>query len=397
LYAARSLKSAPVRVTLVDKQNHHLFQPLLYQVATCGLSSPDIASPLRKILREQKNITVLLDEAQQIDADNQTIKLQHTDLSYDFLIVATGAGHTYFGNDDWAEHAPGLKTLRDALQIRKRILLAYENAERLDDPKDRKPWLTFVVVGGGPTGVELAGALSEIARHTMAKNFRRCDPADARVVLIDAADRILPSFSEELSHKAQKQLQALGVEVRVQATVTAIDDKGVELAGDRIDARTVLWAAGVAGSPIAKSLGVPLDRAGRVVVDSDLSVPGHSEVFVVGDLAAVKQGESWVPGVAPAAIQQGRHAAANIERKLLQKSTEPFRYQDKGSLATIGRSRAVAQLGRFGFGGFFAWVAWLVVHIFFLIGYRNRFTVLFEWAWAYITYQRSARIILTDD
>jgi NADH dehydrogenase len=393
LYAARALRRAPVDVTLVDRRNHHLFQPLLYQVASAALNPSDIAYPIRAALRRQRNARVLLAEAESIDVDRRIVTLDDGELEYDYLIVATGATHAYFGHDEWAEHAPGLKSIEDALEIRRRVLLAYEAAERETDTELRREWLTFVVVGAGPTGVELAGALAEIARHSLAKDFRSIDPADARVILLEGGDRVLPPYVPKLSAKAQRQLEKLGVEVRTKSLVTGIDDRGVDIGGDRIGARTVLWAAGVAASPLARSLGAPLDRAGRVEVEADLSVPGHPEVFVIGDLAAAGAPDARVPGVAPAAIQGGRHAAQCIRRAVRELPSEPFRYRDKGSLATIGRAAAVAEFGRLKFGGFFAWAAWMLIHIFFLIGFRTKVFVMLSWAWAYLTFRRGARLI----
>jgi NADH dehydrogenase len=393
LYAARALRRAPVDVTLVDRRNHHLFQPLLYQVASAALNPSDIAYPIRAALRRQRNARVLLAEAESIDVDRRIVTLDDGELEYDYLIVATGATHAYFGHDEWAEHAPGLKSIEDALEIRRRVLLAYEAAERETDTELRREWLTFVVVGAGPTGVELAGALAEIARHSLAKDFRSIDPADACVILLEGGDRVLPPYVPKLSAKAQRQLEKLGVEVRTKSLVTGIDDRGVDIGGDRIGARTVLWAAGVAASPLARSLGAPLDRAGRVEVEADLSVPGHPEVFVIGDLAAAGAPDARVPGVAPAAIQGGRHAAQCIRRAVRELPSEPFRYRDKGSLATIGRAAAVADFGRLKFGGFFAWAAWMLIHIFFLIGFRTKVFVMLSWAWAYLTFRRGARLI----
>jgi NADH dehydrogenase len=393
LYAARALRRAPVDVTLVDRRNHHLFQPLLYQVASAALNPSDIAYPIRAALRRQRNARVLLAEAESIDVDRRIVTLDDGELEYDYLIVATGATHAYFGHDEWAEHAPGLKSIEDALEIRRRVLLAYEAAERETDTALRREWLTFVVVGAGPTGVELAGALAEIARHSLAKDFRSIDPADACVILLEGGDRVLPPYVPKLSAKAQRQLEKLGVEVRTKSLVTGIDDRGVDIGGDRIGARTVLWAAGVAASPLARSLGAQLDRAGRVEVEADLSVPGHPEVFVIGDLAAAGAPDARVPGVAPAAIQGGRHAAQCIRRAVRELPSEPFRYRDKGSLATIGRAAAVADFGRLKFGGFFAWAAWMLIHIFFLIGFRTKVFVMLSWAWAYLTFRRGARLI----
>jgi NADH dehydrogenase len=394
LAAARALAAAPVRLLVLDRRNHHLFQPLLYQVATAGLSPAEIASPIRRILRRQKNATVLLAEATAVLPDKKRVTLSDGDVGYDWLIVATGATHSYFGHDAWAPFAPGLKTLEDALEIRRRVLVAFEAAEREPEAEKRRPWLTFVVIGGGPTGVEMAGAFAEVARHTLARDFRRIDPKTARVILVEAGPRILAAYPPELSERAVRQLQALGVQVWTGTGVTAVDADGVQMAGDRLGARTVVWAAGVQGSPLARTLGVPLDRAGRVKVEPDLTVPGRPEVFVIGDLAAVEQDGRAVPGVAPAAMQMGRHAGENVLRALRGEPLRPFRYRDKGSLATIGRSRAVAVFGALKLSGFVAWAAWLGIHIFFLIGFRNRFVVLFTWAWAYLTQQRSARLIL---
>ena len=395
LWAARALKRAPVRITLVDRGNHHLFQPLLYQVATAGLSAPDIAAPLRQILRRQKNVTTLLGEVVGIAPDEKHIRFADgRTLDYDTLLLATGATHAYFGHDDWAPHAPGLKTLDDALEIRRRILLAFEHAEAEDDPDLRAAWLTFAIVGGGPTGVELAGTLAEIARHTLRGEFRRADPRHARVLLIEAGPRVLSSFPESLSDKARTQLSKLGVEVRTGAPVSHIDDEGVRLGDERIAARTVLWAAGVAASPLARDLGAPLDRVGRVIVQPDLSVPGHSDIFVGGDLAAVQCNGKPVPGVAPAAKQMGRHIASVILARLQGRDTPAFRYRDFGNLATIGRMAAVVDLHGAKFSGLLAWWFWLAAHVYFLIGFRNRLVVLIDWAQAYWSYQRSARIIL---
>jgi len=377
-------------VTVVDRTNHHLFSPLLYQVATAGLSAPSIAAPIRHILAKQKNTTVLLGEATSIDLKNKKIHLENDDtVPYDYLVVATGTTHSYFGNDAWAEFAPGLKTLDDAFEIRRRVLLAFEHAEREKDAARRAAWLTFVVVGAGPTGVELAGTLAEIARHTLRGEFRRFDPRLARVVLIEASDRVLPPYAPVLSEKAKLQLERLGVTVWLGHRVTGIDAEGVSLNSERIQAKTVLWAAGVASSPLGRALDAPLDRAGRVLVEGDLSVPGHPEIFVVGDLATVK----GVPAIAPAAKQMGRHAAVNIRKDLKGASRTPFRYRDYGQLATIGRNAAVAELGRVKLSGYPAWLVWLVAHIYFLINFRNRLVVLLDWAWAYWTFARYARVV----
>ena len=384
LACARRLARAPVRVTLVDRRNHHLFQPLLYQVATAALNPGDIAAPIRGILRGQANADVVLGEVTAIDRERRKVVLADGELAWDFLVVATGANHAYFGHDEWARFAPGLKTVEDALEIRRRVLLAYERAEREDDPERRRAWLTFVVVGGGATGVELAGALAEIGRHSLVRDFRRIDSSQARIVLIEAAPRLLPPFVEMLAAKAKAQLERLGAEVRVATRVTSIDGDGVTLLADgqetRLAAKTVLWAAGVAASPLAKTLGVPLDRAGRVPVEPSLLVVGTRDLFVAGDLAAFAVDGKPVPGVAPAAIQMGRAVAANIERALRGEALLPFRYRDKGSLATIGRAAAVADFGRLKVSGALAWLLWLAVHIYFLIGFRNRALVLFQWA-----------------
>jgi NADH:ubiquinone reductase (H+-translocating) len=398
LWAARALAKVSVRITLIDRGNHHLFQPLLYQVATAGLSAPNIAAPLRHILRRQKNVTVLLGEVVDIVPNEQRVRLDDgRALDYDHLLLASGATHAYFGHDHWARHAPGLKTLDDALEIRRRILTAFERAEAEDDEAKRAAWLTFAIVGGGPTGVELAGTLAEIARHTLHGEFRRADPRRARVLLLEAGPRVLSSFPESLSAKARTQLEKLGVEIRAGVPVADIDNDGVQLGDERIAARTVLWAAGVAASPLARDLGVPLDRAGRVIVMPDLSVPGHPDIFVAGDLASVQHDGKPVPGVAPAAKQMGRHVAQAIRARLQGRATAPFRYRDFGNLATIGRMAAVVDLHGFKFSGLLAWWFWLAAHVFFLIGFRNRMVVLIDWAQAYWSYQRSARIILGKD
>ena len=396
LWATRALAKAPLRITLLDRSNHHLFQPLLYQVATAGLSAPDIAAPLRHILRRQRNVEVRLGEAVSIDAaGRRTTLADGSVLDFDYLLLASGATHAYFGNDAWAEHAPGLKSLDDALRLRRQLLLAFERAEACDDPAERAAWLSFAIVGGGPTGVELAGTLAEIARHTLKDEFRRIDPASARVRLVEAGPRVLASFPEALSAKARRQLERLGVEVSTGVPVTAIDEGGYRLGEDYVPARTVVWAAGVAASPLARSLGVPLDRAGRVPVEPDLGVPGQPHVFVAGDLAAVKREDGGaVPGVAPAAKQMGRHVAASIRARLRSVDARPFRYRDFGNLATIGRMAAVVDLHGFKLSGLLAWWFWLAAHVFFLIGFRNRLVVLLNWAWAYWSYQRAARIIL---
>jgi len=393
LSAARALRKAPVRITLLDRRNHHLFQPLLYQVATAALNPSEIAVPIRSILSRQQNTTTLMAEAIGVDPAAKTIQLADGECSYDYLVVATGATHSYFGHDEWAPYAAGLKTIEDALEIRRRVLSAFEAAERQSDPAQLRATLTFVVVGAGPTGVELAGALSEIGRLTVAKDFRSFDPRTLRVVLVEAADRVLPPYSPKLSASAKAQLEHLGVEVRVGAKVTRIDQTGVWLGEEHIDARTVLWAAGVAASPLGKALGVPTDRAGRVLVQPDLSVPGHPEIFVAGDLMAIATDGKPVPGVAPAAMQSGRHVARNVAALVAGAATRPFRYRDKGSLATIGRAKAVGAIAGLQLSGFFAWWVWWLVHIAYLIGFRNRLVVMIGWAWQYFAFSRGARLI----
>jgi NADH:quinone reductase (non-electrogenic) len=393
LAAARALAGAPVRVTVVDRRNHHLFQPLLYQVATAALNPADIAQPIRRVLRRQRNAEVVLAGVTGVDLSRRRVLLADGEIEYRQLILATGATHSYLGHPEWAALAPGLKTVEDALEIRRRVLTAYERAEREPDAERRRACMTFVVVGGGPTGVELAGALAEVARRTLTADFRHIAPERSRVVLVEAAPRVLPAYPEELSGSARRQLERLGVEVRTGAPVSGIDDRGAVAGGERLEAATVLWAAGVEASPLARSLGAPLDRAGRVRVNTDLTVPGHPEVYVAGDLAFLEQDGRPVPGVAPAAIQQGRHAARNALRALRGEPLLPFRYRDKGLLATIGRGAAVAAVGRARLSGFPAWLAWLFVHIYFLIGFRNRLAVLLQWAWSYLTFERGARLI----
>jgi NADH:quinone reductase (non-electrogenic) len=393
LSAARALRRAPLHITILDRRNHHLFQPLLYQVATAALNPADIAYPIRSVLRYQKNARTLLAKATRIDLANKVVELVDGVAPYDYLIVATGATHSYFGHDGWERWAPGLKTVEDALEVRRRVLSAFEAAELEPDPEHVRELLTFVVVGAGPTGVELAGALSEIGRLTVAKDFRTFDPRSIRVVLVEGANRVLPPYTPQMSAKAKTQLERLGVEVRVGAQVTEIDQHGVWLGQERILARTVLWAAGVAASPLGKGLGVPVDRAGRVLVQPDLSVPGHPEVFIAGDLMSLQQDGKAVPGVAPAAIQAGRAAARNVLRLCAGRATEPFRYFDKGSLATIGRAAAVAEIGKLHFSGFFAWWLWWLIHIAYLIGFRNRIVVMLGWAWQYFAFSRGARLI----
>lgn len=394
LAAARGLNHAQFRVTLVDRRNHHLFQPLLYQVATAGLSSPDIAAPLRHILRGQRNVAVRLGEVCGIHPQAHEVVLADGDhLTYDALILATGASHSYFGKDQWAAFAPGLKTLKDALHLRRRILEAFEHAEAETDPQAQEAWLSFAIVGGGPTGVELAGTLAEIAHHTLKGEFRRIDPRRAKVRLIEAGPRVLAAFPEDLSEKARRQLERLGVEVMAGTGVTDINDQGCLVGDTFLPARTVLWAAGVAASPLGRSLGAPVDRAGRVQVMADLSVPGMPDVFVAGDLASILQDGRPVPGLAPAAKQMGRYVARVLRARVAGKPVRPFRYQDYGNLATIGRMAAIAHVGRFKLWGLLAWWFWLAAHVYFLIGFRNRFVVLVNWAVAYWSYRRAARVV----
>jgi NADH dehydrogenase len=395
LSAAKTLRTAPVNVTLLDRHNYHLFQPLLYQVATATLSPGDIAAPIRWIFRRSPNVRVLLGEVSAVDTKNRRVRLADDgELAYDFLIVATGSSHTYFGHDEWARFAPGLKTLEDALEIRRRVLLAFERAERETDPVRRQELLTFVLIGGGPTGVELAGTLAEIARQTLRHEFRSIDPSRARIILVEAGPTILPSFPQKLRDAARKSLVRLGVEVREGTAVTNVDVDGVMLGAERIVAGTILWTAGVAVSPLVASLDVPLDRAGRVVVKPDLSIPGNPDVFVVGDAAAfADETGRQLPGVAQVAIQQATHAAKMIINRLRGIPTTPFVFHDKGNMAIVGRGSAVADLGWIRFSGFPAWLAWLFLHIVKLVGFRSRLIVLLEWAIAYMTFQRSARLI----
>jgi len=398
LNAARALAKAPVKVTVVDRKNFHTFQPLLYQVATAGLSPGEIAAPIRSIFRPYKNVEVLMSEVTGFDLDRRMVRTVDNALPYDYLIVAAGATHSYFGQDEWEPLAPGLKTIEDALEIRRRVLLAFELAERQAAAGEAETPLNFVVVGGGPTGVELAGTLAEIARHALAHEFRSIDPARTHIVLLEGGPRVLPTYSEDLSRSAEEQLRHLGVEVHTSTMVTQIDPGAVHFAGTRLPATVVLWAAGVAASSLGKKLGAPTDRAGRVLVQPDLSVAGHPEVFVIGDLAALKDEQGrMLPGVAPVAIQEGRFVAKVIRDAVQMKRIKPsrpaFHYWDKGSLATIGRAAAVAQFGKIHISGFMAWLSWLFVHIFFLIGFRNRLLVFIQWAWSYVTYERGARLI----
>lgn len=402
LACARALASAPLRITLVDKANHHLFQPLLYQVATAGLSAPDIAAPLRHILRRQRNVQVLMADVTGIDVDRQTVQLgdqvASQALHYDRLLVASGATHAYFGHDEWAVHAPGLKTLDDALAIRRRLLVAFERAEAAASDEERRAWLHFAIVGGGPTGVELAGTLAELARHTLREEFRRFDPRQASVRLVEAGPALLASFPPCLQRRTKAQLESMGVEVCCGTPVSEITDQGFRLGERFVPCRTVLWAAGVAASPLGAMLGAPLDRAGRVQINGDLTLPGHPEVFVAGDLAALTLPDGRpVPGVAPAAKQMGRYVARSLRAGLAGGVAHPFLYEDHGNLATIGRMAAVVDLRGVQFSGLFAWWFWLGAHLYFLIGFRNRLSVLLSWALAYWTYQRGARIVLGQD
>ncbi|MDP1826824.1 MAG: NAD(P)/FAD-dependent oxidoreductase [Archangium sp.] len=394
LYAARRLAGGPVQVTLVDRQNYHLFQPLLYQVATAGLSPGDIATPIRSLVSKQSNIEVRMAQVTGIELSSKRVLLTDGALEYDHLVLATGVSHAYFGHDEWERFAPGLKTLDDALEMRRRVLTAFEEAENENDEQRRETFLTFVVVGAGPTGVELAGAIAELSRFTVARDYRRFDPKKSRVILVEAGPRVLSAFDEKLSGKALASLQKLGVDVRLNTRVIGIDAQGVTLEKERISAATVLWGAGVQASPLSKSLGVELDRSGRVKVKSDLSIPGHPSAYVVGDLACFTQADgTTVPGLAPAAIQQGEHAADNILAACAGNATEPFEYLDKGIMATVGRASGIAQSGALRLSGFLGWCAWLFIHILYLIGFRNRLLVMIQWGWAWFTFGRSARLI----
>jgi len=396
LTVAKELRRADVHVTLVDRSNHHLFQPLLYQVAIAGLAPNEIAVPIRRELRKQENAQVILAEVEAVDLGARRLTLQDgATLDYDYLVLAPGAVNSYFGHDDWARFAPGLKDLDDAVEIRRRVLVAFEAAERESDPQEQRRCLTFVVIGGGPTGVELAGAIAELAVFVLSRDFRTARPDSTRVVLIEAGPRILPSFDPKLSASALKSLQGLGVEVRLNRRVTAIDERGVTLDGERIEASTVLWAAGVRAVPLLSKLGIALDRAGRARVEQDCSLPGHPEVFVIGDAAVfVPEGsDEPLPGVSPVAMQQGRFVARAIRAQCDGKPSAKFVYRDKGSMATIGRSRAVAQIGKLKLTGFIAWMAWLLVHIYYLINFKNRLFVLADWAWSYLAYERGSRLI----
>ena len=404
LNAARALAKAPVQITVIDRKNFHTFQPLLYQVATAGLSPGEIAEPIRSILRPYKNVEVLMAEVTGFDVNRKVVETPDLQIPYDYLIVASGATHSYFGHEDWEVFAPGLKTIEDALEIRRRVLLAFELAERRAAAGETEAPLNFVVIGGGPTGVELAGTLAEISRYALAHDFRSIDPARTHILLIEGGPRVLPAYAEDLSQSAEEQLRRLGVEVRTSAMVTQVEPGAVHIGETRLAATVVLWAAGVAASPLGRKLGAPIDRAGRVPVQPDLSLPGHPEVFVIGDLAAAKDEHGKpLPGVAPVAIQQGKYVAklireeveASVGRELRPGFPPrlPFHYWDKGSLATIGRAAAIAQFGKIHISGFIAWLSWLFVHILFLIGFRNRLLVFIQWAWSYVTYERGARLI----
>jgi NADH:ubiquinone reductase (H+-translocating) len=398
LTAARRIARLPVQLTVVDRRNHHTFQPLLYQVATAGLSPGEIAGPIRWILSGYSNVEVLLEEIADVDLEHKKIVAKGKTLDYDFLVIASGSTHTYFGHDEWEALAPGLKTVEDAVEIRRRVLLAYELAERQAANGGGIPSLQFVVVGGGPTGVELAGTLAEIAHQSMNHQFRFIDPRQTRIILIEGGPRVLPAYSENLSGKAESQLHHLGVEVRTSLMVNRIAPGVVSAGNEEIPAQVIIWAAGVAASPLGRKLGVPVDRAGRVLVQPDLSIPGHPEVFVIGDLATLNDEKGKpLPGLAPVAMQEGRWVAELIARDLENQPRRNFHYHDKGSLATIGRAAAVAQIGKFELSGYFAWLAWLFIHIFFLIGFRNRLLVMIQWAWSYLTFERGARLITGSD
>jgi NADH dehydrogenase len=394
LEAAKLLIDEPVRMTVIDRTNHHLFQPLLYQIATAALSPADIAAPIRGILGRCKNTEVMLAEVKSVNVEARTVNTGEREIGYDYLILATGARHSYFGHDEWEKFAPGLKSLEDAIEIRRRLLLAFEYAEKMTDEAAKKAAMTFVIIGGGPTGVEMAGAIAEIARYTLAKDFRHIDPSSARVVLVEGDKRVLSAFPEDLSVKALEQLKELGVEVHTGVHATNLTDAGLQVGDEFIPCRVKVWAAGNVASYVGKTTGAQTDKAGRVVVNDDLTIPGHPEVQVIGDLANYSHdGGKPLPGVSPVAMQQGRHAARNILAMMDDRKPERFRYWDKGSMATIGRNRAVADLHWFHFSGLLAWLAWLFVHIIFLVGFRNRIAVLIQWAWAYVTFNKGARLI----
>jgi NADH dehydrogenase len=398
LHAARALKNAPVQLTIIDRRNHHLFQPLLYQVATAGLSPADISAPIRSILKGQANTSVVLAEVTGIDLQEQRVIMQDKAIPYDYLIVATGAHHSYFGHDEWEAYAPGLKTIPDATAIRRQILLAFEAAEIETDLEKRRALLTFVLVGAGPTGVEMAGAIAELAHKALASDFRMIDPTSARIILLEAMPRILGAFPESLAQKTQKALNRLGVEVRTHSAVETINDDGVVIGGQLLPTKTVIWTAGVAASLAGKWLGADTDRAGRVKVQDDLKLPGHPNVFVIGDTAMLMQNGKPLPGVAPVAMQEGRYVASLIKQDIAGNTQhKPFHYLNKGNVATVGRSYGIVDLGWIRLSGFLAWVTWLAIHIFYLIGFRNRLLVMFQWAWAYLTFQRGARLITFEN
>jgi NADH:ubiquinone reductase (H+-translocating) len=394
LNAARAFRGKDVRVTLLDRKNHHTFQPLLYQVALAALSPAEIASPIRTTVREQKNVEVVIGTADNFDLDRRGVRLQEgLEVNYDYLVVATGATHSYFGHPEWAKIAPGLKSLEDATEIRRRILLAFELSERESLLEGMQRPINFVVVGAGPTGVELSGAIAEISQHVLKTDFRGTDPRRARVILLEGGPRVLASYSEDLSAKAQKQLEELGVEVHTGTLVTNLEPGVVHVGDKKIDAAVILWAAGVQASHLGRALGSQTDRSGRVLVNDHLNIPGHPEVFVLGDLARLEQGGAPLPGVAQVAIQMGKYAAAEIVRRTRDQTGPAFHYHDKGSMATIGRARGIAQIGKTHLSGFPAWFAWLCIHLIFLIGYRNRFAVLLDWMWQYLSWQSGARLI----
>src|SRR5947208_2095762 len=394
LEAAKKLACKDVQVTVIDRTNYHLFQPLLYQVATAALSPADIAAPVRAVLSRCKNVEVILAEVESVDVDAKKVKMADLEIDYDYLILATGARHSYFGHNDWEKLAPGLKSLEDAIELRRRILLAFEYAEKTTDEAARRAALNFVVIGGGPTGVEMAGAIAEISRYTMAKDFRHIDPSEARVILIEGEPRLLAAYPEDLSESARKQLTDLGVEVRTSTRATNLTEAGVRVGDEFVPCRVKIWAAGNNASFVGKTLGTPIDQVGRIIVNGDLTISGHPEVQVIGDLANfTHQTGEPLPGVSPVAMQQGRHAARNILRMIRGEKPKSFRYFDKGSMATIGRNKAVADLKFFHLSGLPAWLAWLFVHIIFLVGFRNRLLVLIQWAWAYLTFDKGARLI----
>lgn len=387
-----------VEVTLVDRHNYHLFQPLLYQVAMAGLSPADIAAPIRSLLSSYQNTSVLLGEAQSVDLAGQRVKFDFGERDFDYLVLACGATHSYFGHHEWEKYAPGLKTVTHATEIRKRVLSAFEHAERITDPDEQKKYLTYVIVGGGPTGVELAGAIGEMSRFTLSRDFRRINPSHTRVILVEAGPRILPMFSEQQSNRAARDLENLGVQIWTSSVVTDINEEGVELGEERINAATVLWAAGVEASGLGKSGGMPVDNRGRVIVEPDLSIPHHPNVFVAGDQSSfTHQTGQTLPGTAPVALQQGKFIGKTIREEIAGKPRSKFHFHDKGQMATIGRSRAIVELGRFKMSGFMAWIAWLVVHIFYLTGFKNRVLVVMQWAWSYLTFRRGARLIVDRD